>query len=108
MEGGDVITVLELKSLIDKGGPVNLIDVRELNEYQLCHIDSSVLIPLSSIPGRISEFDVDAEYIVYCHTGQRSAWVAEYLRRRGIKKVRNLDGGIDAWAERIDSSMARY
>ena len=51
MEGGDVITVLELKSLIDKGSHVNLIDVRELNEYELCHIDGSVLIPLSSIPG---------------------------------------------------------
>ena len=108
MEDRDVITVLELKYLLDKGEPVNLIDVRELNEYELCHIDGSVLIPLGSIPGRISEFNVDAEYIVYCHTGQRSAWVAKYLRRRGLKKVRNLDGGIDAWAERIDSSMARY
>ena len=106
----DVITVSELKSLIDNRHrqPVNLIDVRERNEYTFCHIDGSKLIPLGDLPGRIGELDANSEYVVYCHTGQRSAWAVEYLKKCGVKKVRHLQGGIDAWADRVDASMARY
>jgi len=104
----DVITVSELKSLIDKRQPVNLIDVRELNEYTICHIDGSRLIPLGDLPGRTAELDVNAEYVIYCHTGRRSAWAVQYLKRCGVKNARSLQGGIDAWAEKIDLLMARY
>ena len=108
MEDRDIITVSELKSLFDQRRRVNLIDVREPNEYDLCHLDGSILIPLGELPGRISGLDVNAEYIVYCHTGHRSALAVEYLKRRGVGHVRNLHGGIDAWAELVDPSMPRY
>ena len=108
MENRDVITVSELKSLLDKRQPINLIDVREAKEYALCHLDGSVLMPLGELPGRISELDVNSEYIVYCHTGHRSARAVEYLKKCGVAKARNLLGGIDAWAQLSDPSMARY
>lgn len=102
------VSVSELKCLIDNKQSVILIDVRERSEYRFCHIEGSKLIPLNDLPARISELDVNAEYIVYCHTGQRSAWAVEYLMKCGVNKARNLQGGIDAWAERVDLSMARY
>ena len=93
---------------MDDRRPVNLIDVREPSEYAICHIDGSTRIPLDDLPSRIAELDVNAEYIVYCHTGRRSAWAVEYFKKCGFEKVRNLQGGIDAWAESVNSSMARY
>lgn len=102
------ITVSDLKRLIDATQSVSLIDVREPNEYALCHIEGSRLIPLGELRHHVTELDINTEYVVYCHTGQRSAWVVRYLRRCGFNHVRNLQGGIDAWAKKIDSSMARY
>ena len=101
------ITVTELKRLIDKGG-VNLIDVREPHEYEICRIQGSKLIPVSEVPNRVNEFSLTDEYIFHCHTGVRSAWAVSLLRQLGFKKVKNLKGGIDAWADEVDSSIPRY
>jgi len=103
----DEITVTELKRLIDKGG-VNLIDVREPHEYEICRIQGSKLIPVSEVPNRVNEFNLTDEYIFHCHTGVRSAWAVSLLRQLGFKKVKNLKGGIDAWADEVDSSIPRY
>jgi rhodanese-related sulfurtransferase len=104
----DVITASELKYLIDHGRQVKLIDVREPNEYEICHIDGSKLIPLGELPKRILEFDIDDEHVIYCHTGERSAWAVSYLKKCGLKNVKNLIGGIDAWSVGVDQSIARY
>ena len=101
------ITVTELKRLIDKGG-VNLIDVREPHEYEICRIQGSKLIPVSEVSNRVNEFNLTDEYIFHCHTGVRSAWAVSLLRQLGFKKVKNLKGGIDAWADEVDSSIPRY
>ena len=102
------ITVLELKHALDGGDNVNLIDVREPNEYEICHIEGSKLIPVSEIPNRVNEFSLTDEYVFHCHTGVRSAWAVGFLRQLGFKRVKNLKGGIDAWAEQIEPSMHRY
>jgi len=102
------ITVMMLKRLIDSGTRVNLIDVREPHEYDLCHINGSRLVPLGQIPKELKELNPSEEYVFYCHTGGRSASVVDYLRRMGFKKVKNLKGGIDEWAASIDNSMPRY
>lgn len=102
------VTVKELKQLIDSGTPVNLIDVRESYEYDFCHIEGSKLIPINQIGTRVNELNPEAEYIFYCHVGERSAWVANSLRQHGFKNVKNLKGGIDQWAIEIDPSMPRY
>jgi adenylyltransferase/sulfurtransferase len=87
---------------------VNLIDVREPHEYEICHIKGSKLIPVSQIPLRVNEFNLTDEYIFQCHTGGRSSWAVNFLRQLGFKKVKNLTGGIEAWAAEIDPSMPRY
>ena len=108
MEENSEITALELKRLIDSGAHVSLIDVREPREYALCHIEGSRLIPLSQIPSKVKELNPEMEYVVYCHVGERSAFAVNYLRRLGFSKARNLKGGIDQWAAKIDPSMPRY
>ncbi len=102
------ITARELKRLLTSGARINLIDVREPNEYELCHIEGSRLVPLGQIPNRIHEFNPDDEYVFYCHIGERSGLVVNFLRQRGFRRVRNLKGGIDEWAAEIDRSMPRY
>ena len=108
MEEEHEITVKDLKHLLDSGVHINLIDVREPHEYDYCHISGSRLIPVSQIPNRFSEFNPDEEYVFYCHVGERSAWAVKFLRQLGFKKVRNLLGGVDAWAVEIDPTMSRY
>jgi rhodanese-related sulfurtransferase len=57
---------------------------------------------------RMGELDKDAEIIVQCHHGSRSWNVAAYLMQNGFTNVKNLTGGIDAWARRIDRGMRTY
>ena len=101
------ITVEELKERLDRGDSPFLLDVREVQEHALCNL-GGLLIPLNKLSGRVHEIDPAEEIIVYCKMGGRSARAVELLRRLGFGNVRNLRGGIDAWAERIDPSMPRY
>jgi len=102
------ISVGELKQRLDHGVKVNLVDVRELYEYEFCHIEGSKLIPVGEVPDRLKEFNSDQEYVLYCHVGERSGWAVNFLRQHGFMKVKNLRGGIDAWAMEIDESLPRY
>jgi adenylyltransferase/sulfurtransferase len=97
----------ELKSRLDAGEKVFLLDVREPGEHAICNL-GGVLIPRGELPNRLGELDPAAEIVVYCKTGNRSAQAVDFLRQCGFGKLRNLAGGIDAWAERIDPSMPRY
>jgi len=85
-----------------------LLDVRENWEFETCHIDGSVLIPMNTIPGRIDDLDEDAEIVCICHHGARSMNVAAFLERNGFGKMVNLTGGIHAWALQVDGAMAKY
>jgi rhodanese-related sulfurtransferase len=102
------ITAKDLKHLLDRGVHLHLIDVREPHEYRLCHLPGSSLIPILEIPGRAKEFNPAEEYVFYCHVGERSASAVNFLRQLGFKKVKNLVGGVDAWAAEIDRTMPRY
>lgn len=101
------ITPEELRSRLDGGEDVFLLDVREPNEYQYVNL-GGYLIPLHELPKRLSELDPAREIVVHCKMGSRSARAAAFLRKAGFAKVRNLLGGIDAWAEHIDKTMRRY
>jgi rhodanese-related sulfurtransferase len=85
-----------------------LLDVRENWEFDTCHIDGSVLIPMNTIPGRIDDLDEDADIVCICHHGARSLNVAAFLERNGFGKMVNLTGGIHAWALQVDGTMAKY
>jgi len=102
------ITPRALQAKIDSGENVVLVDVRELYEYDLCHIEGARLLPLGQLPARAGELDKGSEIVVYCHVGVRSTQAVAYLRRAGFSSIRNLQGGIDAWAREIDQQMPRY
>jgi rhodanese-related sulfurtransferase len=104
------LTVEELAVwLADRSRPQPvLLDVREAWEYETCHLQGSLLIPMSSIPTRQEELDPEQAIVCICHHGTRSMQVGAFLERAGFEHVVNLTGGIHAWAMQIDSSMATY
>ena len=101
------ITVEELKQLRDKGQEPFLLDVREPHEYQICNL-GGYLIPLNDLPKRVSELDSSREIVVHCKMGGRSAKAVDFLRQSGFTKVKNLTGGINAWAEKVDPKVPKY
>jgi rhodanese-related sulfurtransferase len=104
----DDMTVSELAERLKNGDAPIIIDVREPEEYEFAHIDGALLKPLGDILDWSQELDPDAEYVMHCHTGQRSAYATMILRQMGFKNVRNLAGGIDAWSVHVDPRVPRY
>ncbi len=102
------ITVHELKRRMDAGESLTIIDVRNPEEFQICRIPGSVLVPLPEFGKRFSELDPEKEIILHCKSGMRSAKAQQFLREQGYKKTLNLKGGILAWADNIDRSMPKY
>lgn len=92
----------------DRRAPPVLLDVREPEEFALCRIDGSVHIPMSRIRHQLDSLDRDENIVVICHHGIRSLQVAGLLVHNGFERVRNLAGGIDAWADEVDPSLPRY
>jgi rhodanese-related sulfurtransferase len=85
-----------------------LLDVRQPWEYEICKLNDSVLIPMSTIPANLEQLDKDRETVVICHHGVRSRRVAFYLEQAGFSNIINLRGGLDGWARRVDVDMATY
>ncbi len=98
----------ELSRLLAGSRRIFLLDVREPYEHDLCRIEGSKLIPLGELESRTGEIDKESDVVVYCHVGVRSARAVEMLSAKGFKSVRNLKGGIRAWAEEVDSSIPVY
>jgi len=98
----------ELKQKMDAREPFELIDVREAFEYEIARIDGAKLIPLGEIAERVSELQRERPIVVHCHSGRRSAEAVRLLQQRGFANVYNLEGGIDAWSDQIDSSVPKY
>ena len=99
--------VEELKRALDAGEDIFVLDVREPHEYQICNIGGH-LIPLGDLPKRVHELDSSREIVAHCRSGVRSAKAVDFLRQAGFRKVRNLAGGILAWADRVDPKMPKY
>jgi rhodanese-related sulfurtransferase len=102
------MTVQELKSRLDRGDKIVLVDVREEWEYNLAKIEGAILIPLGALPQSLDKLDPNAEIVAHCHHGMRSADAVNFLHQQGYKNVKNLLGGIDAWSVQIDPSVPRY
>ncbi len=98
----------QVKELLAKDKKVILLDVREPHEYQIVRIEGARLIPLGELPLRANELDTADTIVTYCHHGQRSLSAIKTLEHFGFKKLKNLQGGIDAWARMVDPTMARY
>jgi sulfur-carrier protein adenylyltransferase/sulfurtransferase len=102
------ITPIELKQRLDRGEALQIVDVREPHEYQINRIAGSTLIPLGDIPKRFNELDPEAELVMQCKSGVRSAKAADFLRSQGFRHVLNLKGGILAWIDQVDPSQPKY
>lgn len=85
-----------------------LIDVREPHECAICRIPGAQPIPMRQIPEHLAGLPRDKHLLIHCHHGGRSLRVTEYLRSQGFPRVSNVAGGIDAWAQQVDTTLARY
>ncbi len=101
------ITPRELKTRLDRGDDLYILDVREPHEYQICNIGGH-LIPLGELSRRAAELDSSKEIVAHCRSGKRSAEAVDFLRKAGFKKIWNLKGGILAWSDEVDPSVPKY
>ena len=85
-----------------------LLDVREPWEYEICHIDGSINVPMGHIPQQLPQLQAASEIVVICHHGVRSQQVIGFLQQQSIDALVNLEGGVDAWAREIDLDMPVY
>jgi adenylyltransferase/sulfurtransferase len=102
------ITPVELKRRIDTGEKLQIVDVREPNEFQINRIPGTTLIPLGELPQRYRELDLDREIILHCKMGGRSAKAQDFLRTVGVTNTKNLRGGVLAWIDQVDPSQPKY
>ena len=105
---GFAISPKELKTSLDKGDKLVLVDVREEWEYSLAKLDGSILIPLGTLPQSLARLSRDSEIVAICHHGMRSADATNFLLQQGFQNVKNLVGGIDAWSTQVDGTVPRY
>ncbi len=103
------ITVEELNQLITEKADFQLIDVREPHETKIATIGGE-LIPLGEVQSNLQKFDAEAnKVVVYCRSGKRSATAIQTIQERtGQENLYNLEGGILAWADKIDQSITKY
>jgi adenylyltransferase/sulfurtransferase len=89
-------------------GDVVLVDVREPHEAEIASIPGARLIPPSQIALRAAELPQNEDIVLYCRSGVRSARALQLLQTLGFKRVWNLEGGILAWSDEVDPSVAKY
>ncbi len=103
------ITPNQLKNFLETTtNPPLLLDVRENWEFQTCHIEGSVHIPMGQIPTSYRQLNPQQQVVLVCHHGMRGLQVGQFLEKAGFKSVINLAGGVDAWAREIDQDMPVY
>lgn len=101
------ITVQELAERV-KTNHLKLLDVREPHELEISALPNATNIPLGQLAARLSELNTADEMVIFCKSGGRSARGLELLASAGFKKVKNLKGGINAWAKEVDQSLPLY
>ncbi len=102
------LTPSDLAARLKRGDDLDLIDVREPHEWDICRIEGARLAPLSSFAESLRTLDSARDVVLYCKSGMRSAKAARQLQTAGFKRVWNLAGGILRWSEEIDPTVPRY
>jgi molybdopterin/thiamine biosynthesis adenylyltransferase/rhodanese-related sulfurtransferase len=102
------ITPAELASKLETGHRLLLLDVREPHEWEIAHLEGAMLIPQGNLLGRMSELSTADDIVLYCRSGERSARALNLLREAGFRRLKNLRGGINAWAQAVDPGLPRY
>lgn len=101
------LSATELQTLLNDAA-VQLIDVRQADEWAIAHLPGARLLPLDQLPARSDEIDTARPVVLYCHHGMRSAMAGQWLERSGHSQVAHLEGGIDAWSREVDPRIPRY
>lgn len=101
-------SVAEIKAKLDRGDDFRLIDVREPQEHATAQIAEAELLPMSMHQAWVGSLPKDAELVIFCHHGGRSAQVAAHLEQLGHTNVTNMVGGIDDWSLKVDPAVPRY
>jgi sulfur-carrier protein adenylyltransferase/sulfurtransferase len=104
----DLISATALSKRLEEGASLFLLDVRNPEEYNLCHLQGSTLIPLAQLAGRLAELDQAKEIVIYCKSGTRSLAALHLLASHGFTRIKHLHGGILAWIADVDPSMPKY
>ena len=105
----DEVTVQELKRALDDPQlGIQVLDVREPDEYRIARINGTRLLPLSTLPQRFSELDPKQAYYIHCKAGGRSLKALQFLREQGFQHLKSVKGGITAWSDEIDRSVLKY
>jgi len=102
------ISARDLQTRLARDPNLLLLDVREPHELRISSIRDSVNIPLGQLTARLSELDTAREMVILCKSGTRSRRALDLLVGAGFKKVKNLHGGINAWARDVDASLPIY
>jgi molybdopterin/thiamine biosynthesis adenylyltransferase/rhodanese-related sulfurtransferase len=102
------ITATELAERLKQGNRLRIIDVREPHELEISHIEGATLIPLGQLASRMHELDSAEEIVLMCKVGTRSVRALDVLYSAGFRKMKNLKGGINAWAREVDPSLPIY
>jgi adenylyltransferase/sulfurtransferase len=102
------ITAKQLASRLHNRDRLHLVDVREPHELAISHIEGAENIPLGSLAGRLNELDSAREIVLFCKSGNRSQRALDLLRSAGFRRVKNLKGGINAWAREVDPNQPVY
>jgi len=98
----------DLARRLKAGDRIRLIDVREPHELQISRLEGAELIPLGLLASRMHELDSAQEIVLFCSAGSRSARALELLAGAGFRKIKNLRGGINAWARQVDPTLPVY
>ena len=105
----DEVTVQDMKKALDDPKlNIKVIDVRDPDEWQICHVNGVQLIPLGSLPQRFTELDPNQAIYLHCKSGVRSMKALNFLKEQGFKYAKSVKGGILAWSDEIDHSVAKY
>ena len=107
-DGTIEITPAEVADWLHSDNPPFLLDVREPNEWDICHLPGAVRISVNELAERMNELDSAVEMVVYCRSGVRSARAVDLLRQAGFRKVKNMAGGILRWSDEVDPSVPKY
>jgi adenylyltransferase/sulfurtransferase len=106
--GPDDLSVEQVKKMLDRKEEFFFVDVRNPDEFQICAIEGTTKLPLPELAQRFHELPKDQLIVLHCHHGGRSMRALKFLRQQGYPKLKNVAGGIDAWAEKIEPDMPRY
>jgi len=102
------ISPSELKAELESATPPQILDVREPDELEISRLPNVVHVPLNTLPGSVQQLDVEADWVVVCRSGMRSAQAAQFLMGHGFKRVRNLTCGMNEYARSADTSLTVY